>query len=599
MTESTKSDIKIILSIAGITFAVYFAALFADFSFIDDPVYVYKNPLVINFETIRILSESYLAAYIPVTLLSYCADYLFWGTDPLGYHLTNVIFHVFNGILLYFALYRLTRSRRVSFFTAILFAIHPVQVQTVVWISERKSVVSLFFMLISFIFYMNYKERKKALLYIASFLFFILSILSKPIAVTFFLALFCYDIFIRRCRFKGAVVDKIPFVAVSLASAYVTVAAQSAMGAVKKYHGGSLYANLITIPKGVLHYFRTLIYPKGLVFYYDLVPARTVLSVSVISGIAIIAALLYIMVRNYKQNGVISFGIALFFIFLLPVSNLIPIEIIVADRYMYIPVIGLGLSLFYYLDMKLVRHKRGYVAAVAVILLALSYSTVIYSGSWLTKEGIWEDILVRTPDNTRAMNNLAELYVSADNYEKGYEFIQRALAVDSGNIRGLKNLALYKKITGDGEAALEVFKEVLRLDPQDKEIYLEMGKVYYEQGEYDDALTIMRQGFATTHEYPLDIELKYRYVLANIYVKKIMFDEAIKEFKYIIDQSEDYIDVRRRYDLLSQNVDEFNKYLELYLTSDGNSIYKEQLTLIFSKLNLNPEGERYLNSLQQ
>jgi tetratricopeptide (TPR) repeat protein len=446
----------------------------------------------------------------------------------------------------------------------------------------------------------SHKDAKKGALYILCFLFFILSILSKPIAVTFFLLLISYDIFILREKIKKTILDKIPFIAVSLALVYITVTAQSAMGAVKKYHGGSLFTNLITIPKGILHYFKIILFPKDLMFYYDIEPAQSIFSLGVIFGMVTIAFLVFILVKNRSKNGVISLGVAMFFIFLLPVCNIIPIEIIAADRYLYIPLAGLGISFFSFIDANVKSYKKAFYTLTIFVMILFSYITVNESFSWMKKEGIWENILQNSPANMRAMNNLIELYMTKGDNDKAFELINKALSVDSKNTRILKNYALYKNLTGGSKnEVLELLGTALENDPYDKEIYLEMAKVYFEKKEYDKALDIINKGMGTIYQFPLDVELNYHYVLANIYVKKIMFNEAINEFKFVIKHSNNYPDLIKKYALLLENVYDFDKYKSLYVVSCGSNKYREKLEAIFTRLNLKEEGMEYLNNLDK
>jgi tetratricopeptide (TPR) repeat protein len=593
-----KDDTKISLSLAGIVLLVYFTALYSDFSFIDDPVYIYKNPLVTGFKILDIFSKSYFAAYIPVTILSYAIEYIFFGENPFGYHLINLIFHAFNVILVYLMIFRLTKDRFVSFFTAMVFAIHPLQVQTVVWLSERKSILSFFFMIHALWYYIDFKEDKSGRSYAKSLIFFLLSILSKPISVTFFMLLICYDNFILKEKLSRTIPNKVPFIVISVFSAIVTVNAQSAMGAVKPYHGGSFYTNLITIPKALLHYFKLIFYPKDLLFYYDLKPASTLISPAPLIGIIVILLLIFIMIRARKERGIISFGIAMFFIFLLPVSNIIPILILTADRYMYIPIIGLSLSLISFLNEHISRYREEFYGLALFTFVLLSSVTISDSLLWKEKEGIWEEILKNSPKNMRAINNLVELNMGKGSDKEAFLLINTGLDINANDARIMKNYALYLNKKGNRAKARDALKLALKNDPDDKELYLEIAKMDYDEKDYESALKALKEGMNVKYEFPLDTELKYRFVLANIYVKKIMFDEAIREFKAILDRSDQYNDAKVRYGILVKHIDDFNKLKALYI-ANGKEEHKEKLYSIFLNLNLKEEGEKYLLNLKK
>ncbi len=598
MPELEKKDYQLALYLSCATLAVYFVALFCDFSFVDDPVYTYLNPWVTDYRIKDILTRSYFAAYIPVTLLTYCVDFFLFGNSPAGYHLTNLLFHVANVILLYYLLVRLTKNRTTAFFTTLFFAIHPVQVQTVVWISERKSVVNLLFVLLSLKYYFDYTEKKKTTTYIICFLFFALALLSKAISVGLFALFICYDFFILKKKLRKTLLDKIPFALLSITLTVITYKAQNVMGAVKRYHGGTFYSNMLTIPKGLLHYFKILLYPKDLIFYYNLTPEHSIASISVIAGISLILLMIFIMFRYAKGNGVFSFGIALFFIFLLPVSGIVPLEIIVADRYMYIPLVGLALSFFTILEKLPKDWKRKLSYTLVVIALMFSYVTVQNGLTWVEQKGIWEKILRKSPGNIRAMNTLTELSMNQKEYDRALELIINVLKIDDADPGALKNYAHYKsERLKDYRGALELLESALIADPEDKEIYFEIGKAYYALEEYDHALDILRKGMMRHYEFPDDLELNYRYVLANVYVKKIMFNEAVAEFGNILTKSSDFLDSAKRYNLLLKNLDSFNELLNA--CNKSRSVESvENLKALFIKLNLEREGTIFIKKIK-
>jgi len=581
-----------------ITFITFYAALHCDFSFIDDPVYTVKNPLVTTYNIKDIFTQSYFSAYIPITLITYCADYFLYGWTPAGYHFTNLLIHMINSILLFFLIIRLTKGNKsVAFLTALIFAVHPLQVQSVVWISARKGLLSPLFMLLSFNHYINYKETKKAASYITCFILLTCALLAKPSAVTLFLLFIAYDIFLQKERVRGTILNKLPFIAISGVISYITIVVQSGMGAVKDYHGGSFFTNLITIPKGITHYFTTTIFPKDLLFYYSIEPAQTIFDPYTLLGIFLVALLIYLMVSNKKERGIISFGISIFFIFLLPVSNIVPIETIASDRYMYIPIIGLSLALFSALDRRTSNFRGSYYAVMTLIVSLLCFTTITDLSAWRTKDGIWEEILKESPENLEAINTLSELHLKRGNKLKAYALMTKSLSLNENEPRALKNMALFEKEFGNINEALEYLKRAVKYDAQDKELYLELAKLYYEKGEYDEAEKMIVAGANTKYEFALDIRLKFDYVLANIHVKRIEFDEAINLFNSIKERSGDHMFVDERLNPLLKHIDEFNRNSELFIKSGGAKEYRDNLRAIFAKLNLRYEGELYITNL--
>lgn len=324
-----------------LTGALYWPTIGFDFVNWDDPWYVINNPLVQSWQPENLVTMATRPAvknYAPVTMLSYLVDHTLWELDPGGFHFTNCLLHIVNAVLVYLLLFQLTRSRFVACAAAALFAIHPVQVESVAWISSRKGLLSGTFMLASLICWLREQRTPKSEGY--GLLFFVLALLSKANAVVLPAIVLTYDVLVRRQTVSVAFARQIVPGFFALLLLLVTMSAQTTeIGGVRdhlQFDKGHILAIDSLI---VWKYVGMLVHPVNLCVLYD--PPT-----SGIAGLVAVAVAGWIAVAGFaiycrKRWPLITFGFALFFILLLPVLNLFPISTLMNDRYLYLPSIPL------------------------------------------------------------------------------------------------------------------------------------------------------------------------------------------------------------------------------------------------------------------
>ena len=229
----------------------------------------------------------YIGNYAPLHLVSYMLDYQLWGLKAPGFILTNIIIHTMNGLLYYLLLRRIAGERIWIFAAALIFLIHPLQVESVVWVSQRKNLLSMLFFLMAIYLYLKYREgdqHKPRLFYLLSLGAFILAILTKSVVVILPPVLILFDIcFLHKRGLKGLLMDKVPFLIVAAIFAIVAVESQSMQfqGGRTSWHGGSPYATFLTMLPVLIYYLRMLLWPVNLSAFYD-VPIRTSIDPQVI-----------------------------------------------------------------------------------------------------------------------------------------------------------------------------------------------------------------------------------------------------------------------------------------------------------------------------
>lgn len=326
-----------VATLAVLVLGLYWPVVGFDFVNWDDPWYVIDNPLIKSWHPANlwaIATEVAIKNYAPVTMLSYLVDHTLWGLWPGGYHLTNWLLHLVNTMLVYFLLAQVTRCRLVGWMTAALFAVHPVHIESVAWISSRKGLLAAGLILASLNFWLRPKRTGREEAY--GLLFFVLALLSKAIAVVVPLVVLLYDMLIGSERFSRALPRQlIPgFLAVCLLS--ITMSAQTTeMGGVRHHMELNKPALLAVDSVIVWRYVDMLLWPRNLCVLYD--PPT-----SGFGAVAAVAALgwlgvFWIAFRSRRQLPLVTLAIAAFFAFLLPVLNLFPITTLMNDRYLYLP----------------------------------------------------------------------------------------------------------------------------------------------------------------------------------------------------------------------------------------------------------------------
>ncbi|MCC6501644.1 MAG: hypothetical protein IT362_00735, partial [Deltaproteobacteria bacterium] len=358
MTDKTSRLLPGLIA-AAITFLVFLPALSGGFVNWDDQRYVYENTLIrsIDLEFLKtIFSTIQVSNFHPLTMLSYAVDFALWGENPFGYHLENVILHAINTFFAGWLAVRLVEARgnrnHISAFiagltTALLFGLHPMHVESVAWISEKKDVLSGLFFILSLLAYLRYHRNRSFSSYALCFAFFILSLLSKPMAVTLPAVLLIIDMYpLERHSKEGfgrMLLEKIPFFFASMLIAVVTVIAQSGSGALRSLETDPLGLRVLTAFRGFIFYLVKLIFPTGLAPYYPHPLEQSITNYQYWGAIVIFVAITAAAVYAFKKGKAAFPGAWAFFVVtLLPVIGIIQVgRQAAADRYIYIPAIAL------------------------------------------------------------------------------------------------------------------------------------------------------------------------------------------------------------------------------------------------------------------
>lgn len=437
--------------------ALYARTVFFDFQFTwDDGTYVFNNPYIREFSVANLISlvdRPYEGLYGPVQMLSYMIDYRIWGLDPFGYHLSNVLIHAANSVLAFFVLRRLTSSFLLALFAALLFAVHPLNVENVAWIAERKTLVSAFFLLGAVLFYLRFRAvnagRKAS--YVASLVCFTLAVFAKATVIGLPVILGFYELFMRDKddrRFQALIPLFIVAVLAAGATLWVTWKEGVVGGGPEisiNFLFGLVYPTMLPV---WWEYIRMLLVPTGLSAYY--IPTfRSFLDpVVVISILGWIVGLECIFFRASRAARFWFLWAAILFA---PTSGLVPWLIYYADRYMYLPAIGLyvlagmaGTWAFGRAERHwsaLADHRNGIVVLTLAAVVGV-YGTLAFQRSavWKNEVSLWQDTTRKTPEFSDGHVNLGAANLRLGRLDEAEAAYQRGL--EMGHPKGAIGLRI-------------------------------------------------------------------------------------------------------------------------------------------------------------
>lgn len=482
---------------------------------VDDPAYVVDNAHVRDGLTMSSFRWAFTANVLghwhPITHLSYMLDSTVFGLVPGGFHLTNVLLHTANSILLLLLLVRLTGRTYPSIFVAAVFAVHPLHVESVAWIAERKDVLSAFFALLALLAYERWTRTLRPALYGVALLAFALALTSKAIVVTLPCVMLLLDYwplnrFNKENPFKCSgmlIAEKIPFFVFSIIASIGTVWASVESHAERSLDALSPMYRMANASVSYATYVFKTFWPSNLVAFYphwgdDLPKLKILLSVVfllVVTSMAIV---------QWKRRPYLIVGWLWFIGMIVPVSGLFQVgDQAMADRYMYLSQIGLSIAIVWaaaeFLDFANVPQKARWAMSAGVIVV-FSILTWNQTRLWGDTIGLYEHALARTPDNTFTRQVLANSHMLADQPEHAEAHYRAALEMSPGHPDWTNSLGYALLLQGQESEAETLFREATELNPNHADAWNNLGIVSLERkefrkaGEYFQQVVALRPG---------------------------------------------------------------------------------------------------------
>lgn len=482
------------LLLTGLLLLVYGQVIHSNFANIDDQLYVTQSARIQNGISLSgiawAFTSSQAANWHPLTSLSLMLDHDFYGLNAGGYHFTNLLFHILNTLLLFILLNKMTGAVYRSLFVAALFALHPLHVESVAWISERKDVLSTFFWLLTTWAYVSYAMHPGIKRYIPVVIFFALGLMSKPMVVTlpFVLLLLDYWPLNRSISVKNLVIEKIPLLILTVASSVVTYFVQKQVGAVATLEHFPLDMRIYNAIISYARYIEKTILPLNLSIYYPH-PGMWPLWQVILAGSMIVFLSIFIWKKS-DRYPYLPVGWLWYLGTLVPVIGLVQVgSQAMADRYTYIPLIGLFIILVWGVSdlMKNWRYEKAVLGFVSIlIIIILSILSWQRCQLWGDQVALWTDAL----DNYKipfAYNCRGAGYAKKGNYQQAIEDYNAALAMKP-DAEFYSNRANAYAAIKQHEKAFNDYRDALKLKPDFADGFYNRGLLYIERGQYDMAV---------------------------------------------------------------------------------------------------------------
>jgi tetratricopeptide (TPR) repeat protein len=479
-----------------LSIAIYGASLRNEFVRWDDGSLIYENAAVrqISLRSLKTFFTTYdPELYIPLTFLVYQIDFAIGGTDTVVYHLTNLLLHTVNALLVAWLALLLTRRKWAALLAGLLFAVHPLHTEAVAWASALKDVLSTAFFLGSLVAYLYYIESERRKHYIVSLLLFALGLLSKVMVITLPIVLFLVDFQQGRRWNARTFLEKIPYLALSVLFGIIALYGKEAI--IREMT--PLQSVLLSV-KSVIFALTKLFFPFGLSVLYPYTDPITISSPAFFVPALVLAALLALTVVSLRWTREIFFGVAFFLITIAPTfTNLSKGEIyLFSDRYAYIPSIGilllvaLGIEYLRELPMR-TRAKQqwqiGLSVVIGLVLVGLSVKAYAQSFVWRDTESLFRNVIAFYPNSYFAHNNLGNAYRRKDKLDEAVSEFKKSIAIKP-HVKTLSNLAAVERKQGLIDEALATYDRAKQLDPESPLPYLGLGLLYDARGEFEKAL---------------------------------------------------------------------------------------------------------------
>ena len=510
--EEKKTNIVTALLLATLSLALYWKTLGFDFVNLDDASYIYENPDIREGLTLgglytAFFGEKYL--WIPLVWVSFMLDFELWGLDPGGYHLTNALLHSANSVLVFLVLRRMTatskRSLWASAFVGAVFAVHPLHVESVAWITERKDVLFAFFWILAMWAYLRYSERPSPSRYLPVMALFAFSLMSKPMAVTLPLALLLLDLWplgrLRRVRdATGLIIEKLPLFALSLGATAIAYLSAQKGGAVIGASEVTFMERAMNALISYVTYLKMTLYPANLAVFYPhphtgVEPWKAVVSALVLVVITAAALL------NARKRPYLIVGWLWFLITLIPAIGIIQSGAqALADRFMYVPLIGLSIIAAWGVPDLLnglkdrLRLKASHLYAIpgtisAIVLMVLATLTFYQLRHWQNNFTLYGHALEVTQNNYLAHNNLAIALDAAGQRADAIEHYNKAISVNPAFPDPHFNLGVLYAESNRPLEAIKHLRRVLALLPDLPRALFQLGRVYADTGDFGSAVS--------------------------------------------------------------------------------------------------------------
>ena len=526
-----------------------------DFLFFDDESYVTENRYVQEGGWDNIIwafTNMKSANWHPVTWLSHMLDSYLFGLNPKGHHLTNLFFHITNTLLLFFLFAYMTGCLTRSGFVAALFALHPLHVESVAWVAERKDVLSTSFWFLTLLSYIYYVKNRNIKRYLLLLIPFVLGLMSKPMLVTLPFVLLLIDywpldrlkvknhislsyLHKQRKRFSSDIkpflhvfYEKIPLFILSIIIGSLTIVAQDKGGAIRTLEDFPLSTRFSNAFLAYGGYIKKMLWPYHLAPYYPYPKSFSILEV--VSVILLLLIISYLFLNKSRTHPYLSVGWLWFIGTLLPVIGFVQVGWqAMADRYTYIPLVGLFIIISWGSPELLrgFKYQRKFLSIIATMILTLLFMLTWFQVKhWKDTVTLFEHTIKVTKDNEFAYTNLGHAFYKRKNLEKAIQLYSSTLSLNPRNVGAKVALGFVLTETGKLDEAQRHLSEAMKFDPKFVQTHYSFGVYYAKKGLINDAIKSYNEALKIDPEYAPAIN-----DIGNILKNKGLLNQAIEKYK--------------------------------------------------------------------
>jgi tetratricopeptide (TPR) repeat protein len=570
MPESVKKSLVIFTYFVLILSTLLVFWQVRDFSFVnyDDKGYVYENPHVLSGLTregvIWAFTTNRSSNWHPLTWLSLMLDCQLFGTSPGWMHLMNLILHLANTLLIFAILKEMTSALWPSAFVAAAFAIHPMHVESVAWIAERKDVLSTLFLLLTLAAYVSYVRHRGVARYVLTVLLFALGLLVKPMLVTLPVLLLLLDYwplgrfdFHQTIRASSrperqsspahakhrllyrAIIEKIPFIALSIASSVITFLVQLEGSAVAHINALSLKDRIANAFLSYTRYLGKLFWPRNLAVFYPF-DADSFAFWQVAMSILLLLVVSIFVIRFGRGQKYLPVGWFWFVVTLVPVIGIVQIGLqALADRYTYISYIGIFIMIAWGLPELLSKWPQLKVTlglSMVIVLAILGVCAHRQVSYWNNSFTLFSHAIEVTQNNYIAHNNLGVAYNSLGRYQDAIEAYKQTIRIEPDYAEAYYNLGVAYVKLGLRQDAVAAYKQAIRIKPDLVKAFYNLGVAYDELGLRQDAVEAYKQAIRIKPDYA-DAYIN----LGVTYYRLGRYQDAVEPYKQAIKIRPDFV----------------------------------------------------------
>jgi tetratricopeptide (TPR) repeat protein len=549
----SRSGILIALGLAGLLIVTYAPVYKYGFLRFDDTQYVSENPYIVrglNGQTIAwAFTSGYAANWHPLTWISHAIDVQLYGLNAGPHHATNVALHAANTILLFFLLARMTGAKLPSAMVAGLFGLHPIHVESVAWVAERKDVLSTFFWMLTVFAYTSYASQpQRRSRYVLVIFFFILALMAKPMVVTLPFVLLLFDIWpLRRLSFDTQwrtkvfplIVEKLPLFALSVASSAITFAVQKKGGTVAVETSLAFATRLANAVTSYVYYLGKAFWPAHLAAYYPYTLSPP--TFPGVGGLLLLVLLTVMAIALARSRPYVFVGWFWYLGTLVPAIGLIQAGTqSMADRYTYIPLVGIFIIVAWGLWDLLRERQTVMIAAAAALLVVCTVLTRIQVGYWENNMSLWKHALDVTTENYAAHTFVGNALAAQGDVDQAILHYTEALRIRPNHPEAHNNIGPALARKGRVDEAITHFSEAIRLWPSFVDAHNNLGFALASQGRLNEAIAQYTETLRLDPDYA-----RAHSNLGYVYQAQGKIEDARREFEIALRLNPNFEDVRK------------------------------------------------------